>query len=57
MSEIIDAEALQKKKAMTRWNIREVPIRESPCDELCQRWSDCPGESWACPKYQKFRSE
>lgn len=38
MNEIIDAELLQKKKAMPRYNIREVPIEEK--EEKLTWWVD-----------------
>jgi hypothetical protein len=62
MMPIIDAELLQKKKTMPYkfrgMTIREVPIRNNPCGAICPEYQrgDCPGESWACPEYSKFRS-
>lgn len=62
-SKIIDAELLQEQQrapyTFRGMTIREVPINEYPCTEdRCEgyRWSNCPGESWACPEYQMFRS-
>ena len=65
---VFDAELVQKKKAMPYkfrgMTIREVPVGKktkiNPCTETyCEvfRYGDCPGESWACPEYRKFRSE
>jgi hypothetical protein len=63
MNKIIDADLVQEQQrapyTFRGMTIREVPINENPCTEdRCEgyRWSNCPGESWACPEYQKFRS-
>jgi len=58
MDGIIDAELLQRMKAMPRYKIREVPIRNNPCGAICPEYQrgDCPGEVWACKEYSKFRS-
>jgi hypothetical protein len=60
---IIDAEAEQEKQrapyTFRGMTIREVPIRESPCNESCEEYrrGDCITEVWACKEYSKFRSE
>lgn len=59
MDAIIDAEELQKRKAMPRYKIREEPIKCNPCGCICPEYQrgDCPGEVWACLVYRKYRSE